>query len=457
MRKFACTCLFVLLMIGQIRGQQQFAFSFGETPQTLNLNPGAETNFQYHYGIPIFSNFNLSAGLTGFDLSDLFLRDGRNFDSKFSNLLRDLDENDHVNVNIRIDILNGGYRYDEKTYLSFGFYQESDVMVYVPKDLLDFVYEGNAPYLNRAFSFSHLRLKADVLGVLHAGISRKVNSRLNIGARIKIYSSSINIESNNNSGTLTTFENSTNLLRQSLNNFNAEVRTSGLVDENDEFLANPSDIFSKTFLGGNLGLGFDFGMTYHLSPQLEFTASMLDFGFVRYSKNTRVYSGEGDYVFDGLNFQFDQANINYWEQLGDDFKANVPTSETTDAYTSWRPTKLNAALKYSFGEIRSKTCYAPTHKQYYYNAIGFQMHSIFRPAGPQFAFTSFFETSLSEKIHTKLTHTFNEYSATVIGSGMTFQWGNVNVFGMVDNMFGARDLLSASTISVNFGVNMVIN
>jgi len=457
MRKFACTCLFVLLMMGQIRGQQQFAFSFGETPQTLNLNPGAETNFKYHYGIPVFSNFNLSAGMTGFDLSDLFLRDGRNFDAKFRNVLGDLDENDHVNVNVRIDILNGGYRYDEKTYLSFGFYQESDVMVYVPKDLLDLVYEGNAPYLNRAFSFSHFRLKADVLGVLHAGISRKVNSKLNIGARIKIYSSSINIESNHNSGTLTTFEDSTNLLRQSLNNFNTEVRTSGLVDENDEFLANPSDIFSKTFLGGNLGLGFDFGMTYHLSPQLEFTASLLDFGFVRYSKNTRVYSGEGDYVFDGLNFQFDQANINYWEQLGDDFKANVPTSETTDAYTSWRPTKLNAALKYSFGEIRSKTCYAPTHKQYYYNAIGFQLHSIFRPIGPQFAFTSFFETSLSEKIHTKLTHTFNQYGATIIGSGMTFQWGNVNVFGMVDNMFGARDLLSASTISVNFGVNMVIN
>lgn len=457
MKKFAIACLLVVLIIGQIRGQQQFAFSFGESPQTLNLNPGAETNFKYHYGIPVFSNVNLNAGITGFDLSDLFLQDGRNFDDKFRNVLRDLDENDHVHVNLRIDILNGGFRYDDRTYLSFGFYQESDVMVYMPKDLLDLVYEGNAPYPNRAFSVSHLRFKADVMGVLHAGISRKVNSKLNIGARLKIYSSSLNVESNHNSGTFTTFEDNTNLIRQSLNNFNAEVRTSGLVDENDEFLENPSDIISNTFFGGNLGLGFDFGMTYHVTPQLEFTASLLDFGFVRYSKNTRIFSGEGDYIFDGINFQFDENNINYWDQLGDDFKANVPTQESTDAYTSWRPTKLNAALKYSFGDIRSKVCYAATHKQYYYNAIGVQLHSIFRPIGPQFAFTSFFETSLSEKIHTKLTHTINEYSATVIGSGFTFQWGNVNVFGMVDNMFGARDLLSASTISVNFGVNMVIN
>ena len=109
MRKFGCICLFLMLMIGQLSAQQQFAFSFGETPQTLNLNPGAETNFQYHYGIPVFSNFNLNAGLTGFDLSELFLLDGADFNNKFERVLNKIDENNHVNVNARIDILNGGY------------------------------------------------------------------------------------------------------------------------------------------------------------------------------------------------------------------------------------------------------------------------------------------------------------------------------------------------------------
>ena len=57
----------------------------------------------------------------------------------------------------------------------------------------------------------------------------------------------------------------------------------------------------------------------------------------------------------------------------------------------------------------------------------------------------------------KTTHTINQYSATIIGSGITFQWGKVNVFGLVDNVLGARDLLSATNISVNFGINMVID
>ena len=438
--------------------QQQLAFSFGESPQTLMLNPGAETNFRYHYGVPLLSNFNLNAGLTGFDLSDLFLADGQSFDLKFQRVLAKVGETDHVHFNTRIDVLNGGYRYDDYTYLSFGFYQEADVMFYLPKDILDLGYYGNTTFLNRAFSFSHLSLKADVLGVLHAGISRKVDSKLTIGGRVKIYSSSINVESNHNSGTLTTVEEETNLLRQNVNNLNVEVRTSGLIDSNDQFLESPGSILSSTFLGGSLGLGFDFGMTYHFTPQVEFTASIIDFGFVRHSKDARTFGASGDYTFDGINFEYDPENpVDYWQQLENEVDAAIPTTETQDAYTTWRPTRINAALKYSFGDIRSKVCYGPTHKQYYYNAIGFQVHSVFRPRGPQFAFTSFFETSLSEKIHTKLTHTFNEYSATIIGSGITFQWGKVNVFGLVDNVLGARDLLSATALTVNFGVNMVID
>ena len=59
-------------------------------------------------------------------------------------------------------------------------------------------------------------------------------------------------------------------------------------------------LFSKTFLGGNLGLGFDIGMTYHITPQVEFTGSLLDIGFINYSKDVVQYRAEGDFIFDGI-------------------------------------------------------------------------------------------------------------------------------------------------------------
>ena len=135
----------------------------------------------------------------------------------------------------------------------------------------------------------------------------------------------------------------------------------------------------------------------------------------------------------------------------------MPTEETENAYTSWRPIKLNAALKYSFGERRNKFCYSKTHKQYYYNSIGFQIHTIMRPLKPQFSFTSFYEKSLSKKIHTKFTHTINDYSAAIFGFATSLQVGKLNIFGVLDNILAVTDVASANNISLNFGFNIVLD
>jgi hypothetical protein len=443
--------LFLILVItSSINAQQQLSFSFGEIPQNLMLNPGAETNFKSHYGIPVFSNFQLTIGNNGFQMGDLFSNDSRDFNLKFEEVLNKIDSDDYININMVVEVLSAGLRIDDKTYVSVGFYEELDLITYLPKDITELVYYGNEPFLNRPFSISELVIKADILGVLHAGVSRKVDEKLTIGGRVKLYSSSLNIETNNNSGTITATSNNTNIIRQTLDNLDAEIRTSGIADSND--------VFSNTLLGGNLGLGFDVGLTYHFSPQLEFTGSIIDVGFIKYSKNIRNFTAKGNYILDGINFEYNSDDpLDYWEQLEEDFKANVPTEETENAYTSWRPMKINAALKYSFGEKRSKFCYTKTHKQYYYNSIGFQVHTIMRPLKPQFSFTSFYEKSLSKKIHTKFTHTINDYSSAIFGFATSLQVGKLNIFGVLDNILAVTDVASANNISLNFGFNIVID
>ena len=443
--------LFLILAITtSINAQQQLSFSFGEIPQNLMLNPGAETNFKSHYGIPVFSNFQLTIGNTGFQMGDLFSNDSRDFNLKFEEVLNKIDSDDYININTVIEVLSAGFRIDDKTYVSFGFYEELDIITYLPKDISELVYYGNEPFLNRPFSVSEIVMKADILGVLHAGVSRKVDKKLTIGGRVKIYSSSLNVETNNNSGSITTTTNNINISRLTLQNLDAEIRTSGIADSND--------VFSNTLLGGNLGLGFDVGLTYHFSPQLEFTGSIIDVGFIKYSKNIRNFTAKGNYILDGINFEYNSDDpLDYWEQLEEDFNVNVPTEETEDAYTSWRPMKLNAALKYSFGERRNKLCYSKTHKQYYYNSIGFQIHTIMRPLKPQFSFTSFYEKSLSKKIHTKFTHTINDYSSAIFGFATSLQVGKLNIFGVLDNILAVTDVASANNISLNFGFNIVID
>jgi len=450
--------IFFLFCLNNLFSQnRQILYGFAENPQTLLLNPGAETNFKYHIGVPLLSGFSGNIGSTNVVIADLFLKDNIDFTTKFNAVLSKLETTDHINFNLQVDVLSGGYRYDDKTYFSFGFYEEFDFIGYFPKDVATLLNEGNAAYLNRSFSLSQLLLKTDLIGVLHAGITRKRTERLTVGARVKIYSSSLSIKSSNNSGSFTTVLGSENIYRHHLENINVSIQTSGILD-NNVAINDYSSIYKDTFLGGNLGLGFDMGFTYHSTPQLEFSASIIDVGFIKHKKKNTTYTAKGTYSFDGINFGYDPANPrDYWQELETDFKTKISTDNNNDSYISWRPAKVNASVKYKYGEVRLNTACYDTSKMYYSNAIGLQLFTVFRPLKPEFALTAFYEKAFTENLLTKVTYTIDQFSATNVGLGLSTKLGNVSIFGMIDNVFKLEEFTTANNVSVQFGINLIYN
>ena len=457
--KYFFTLIIVLLGFSNYSQNKQVLYNFAELPQTLLVNPGAETNYKFHVGVPLFSGISGEFGSTGFNLSDLFLSDNRLINDKVSEVLNKLDVRDHVKTHAQIEVLNGGFRFDDKTYFSFGFYEEIDAISYFPKDFVRILNEGNSAYLNQSFSASQILYKLDLTGVLHFGVTRKVSEKLTLGARFKIYSSALNLESSNNSGTFTTINGTNNIYTHYIDNVDVNLRTSGIVDNStDEFIVDEKTYLNNTFFGKNLGLGLDFGFTYHIDDQLELSASILDFGFINHKKNIKNTTIKGDFIFEGVDFTFNPDNAtNYWNDLNDRFKEQLPSSENQESYISWRPTKLNAALKYSFGEKRSKYCYDNTYKEFYRNAIGVQLFSVFRPLSPLLSLTGFYEKSLSEKIHAKVTYTIDDYSFYNIGAGISMQFGKVNFYGMIDNIAQFNDITSANNLSFQLGFNVIYN
>ncbi len=447
----------MILLTNNLSSQnKQVLYNFAELPQTLLLNPAAETNYKFHFGVPLFSGFSTEFGSSGFVLSDIFAVDNRNINDKISSVLNSLESKDFLKMNTQIEILSGGFRVNDAIYLSFGFYEEIDAIGYYPKDIFTLLIEGNDSYLNKQFNASQISYKLDVLGVIHAGITKKIDKKLTVGGRFKIYSSALNVESTNNTGTFTTVKGTTNLYTHYFNNVNINAKTSGLV-ENDQYIQDAGGFLKNTFLGGNLGIGVDIGFTYHLTSQLEFSGSILDFGFINHKKNIKNTKVEGNFVFEGVDFLFSDDSSNYWTEINERFKEDLPKTEDEEAYVSWRPTKINAALKYSFGERRSKVCYDNRFKDFYTDAIGVQLYSVFRPLGTQLALTGFYQKSLTNKIHTKLTYTIDDFSAANIGAGLSAQFGKVNFYGMVDNLLEYQNLSSANSLSLQLGVNVIFN
>ena len=449
--------LFIVTLLLCFVSQSQsnrILYGFAELPQNLMVNPGAETNFSLHIGMPLLSGINVHAGTTNFTLSDLFLSDGNPFKSKLGTLINKLTNDDYININAQIDLINLGFRINSKTYISLGFYEELHFMSYFPKDAALLAYEGNAAYVNKSFDFSKIRMNGELVGVLHAGVSYKVDKRLTIGGRLKMYSSGFNFHTNNNKGTFTTSESDINVVNHFLRNMNYEFKTSGLYKENTLDI-NTETILKNTFFGNNQGFGVDMGFTYHLTPQVELTGSVLDLGSIEYSNEVKNTTLKGSYFFDGIEFLYDsEDNIDYFGNVYNDLKDKVTLDTNTESYSVKRPTKVNVSVKYGYGLMRkNKKCFDVPYKEYYNNSVGLQLHTIHQLNGFQFAVTSFFEKHFREKYHIKATYTIDGYSASNVGFGFSGEFGKFNIFSMVDNVFGTASLTSSNTTSFLVGFN----
>ena len=443
-----------LIGLNSFSQNKQVLYDFAGLPQTLLLNPGLETDYKFHIGMPLLSGISSEIKSTGFSLSEIFSVNNNTINDKISAVLNKIDANDYLKVNTQIEVFSAGFRFDKKTYVSFGFYQELDAIGYLPKDALTLINQGNTSYLNKSFSISEMIYKLDVLGVIHAGISRKVSDKLTLGGRFKVYSSALNLETTNNQGTFTTRLGNNNMYIHHLDNVNLNLRSSGLIS-NNEYISDASTYIENSLLGGNLGAGIDVGFTYHVTPQLQFSGSLIDFGFVHKLKNIQNQLGDS-FTFEGIEFEFD-SNRNYWQELDAALKEQLPIVENQDSYTSWRPAKLNVAIKYSFGEKRSKYCYDNTLKDFYTNAFGAQLYSVFRPLRQQFALTSFYEKSFSNKLQAKITYTIDDYSYNNIGLGVSAKIWKINFYGILDNLTKLSDISSANNVSLQFGFNLLFN
>ena len=444
-----------LIGLNSFSQNKQVLYDFAGLPQTLLLNPGLEIDYKFHIGVPLLSGISSEIGSTGFSLSEIFAVNNNTIKDKISAVLNKIDANDYLKVNTQIEVFSAGFRFDNKTYVSFGFYQELDAIGYLPKDALTLINEGNTSYLNKSFSISEMIYKLDVLGVIHAGISRKVSDKLTLGGRFKVYSSALNLETTNNSGTFTTRLGNNNIYVHHLDNVNFNTRTSGLIS-NNEYISDASTYIENSLLGGNLGAGIDLGFTYHVTPQLQLSGSLIDLGFVQHTKNIKNKLIVGSFTFEGIEFEFD-SNRNYWRELDVALKEQLPIVDNQASYTSWRPAKVNAAIKYSFGEKRSKYCYDNTLKDFYTNAFGAQLYSVFRPLRQQFAFTSFYEKSFSNKLQAKITHTIDDYSYYNIGVGVSAKIWKINFYGILDNLTKLSDISTSNNVSLQFGFNLLFN
>jgi hypothetical protein len=447
----------VFISISTVAQNKQILYNFTSVPQSLLTNPAADVNYKWYFGIPLLSAISVNVGSSGFSAYDFFANNGVDFNTKLRDVVFSTTRKDRLALNEQIELFNAGFKikgWESSSYVSFGMYQEFDFLAYTPKDLILLALDGNRDNLGKVFDLSDLSAKSEMLSVFHIGFNKKVNEKLILGLRGKIYSSIFNASSTQNSGYIYTVPSTNSFYEQKIYS-NIQLNTSGISNNTEDDSGNEmSDIVNKTFFGGNLGLGIDAGLTYYPQKNIQFTASLIDLGFVRHSKEVANYTFKGTYKYEGINPNFNSGTTT--SDALNDFRNAIPSETIHAKYTTWRPAKFNSSIQYSFDDSDNADCNCDGTDTDYRNAIGAQLFVMSTPRTPLVAMTAYYKRNVFENLQIKATYTADSYSYKNIGFGLSSNLGKLNFYVLADNLLEYQDMSKANSISFQFGFNIAI-
>lgn len=452
-----------LLSFGQ---NKPLLYNVDDLPQSLMQNPGARIDFTRHIGVPFFSQIHLFAGSTGVTAHDIFSDEDSNVNARVRNVMNSITAGDYFSINEQLEILSLGWKMGAKGYFSTGIYQELDVFAYFPKDPAVLAFEGNADYINQDFEFSDVNFTGEILTVYHAGFNYKVDRKLTVGGRFKLYSGIFNAESTRNEGIFRTVQTpgGPNFYRHEVSGVDVVVNTSGYASLKNE--ANMTvdeavaELLSRSFFGQNIGLGLDLGFNYRVTDQFSVNASIRDLGLMFHQKDVENYNYFGSFQTNGLEPLFPELDENenaipYWDVFEERLDVNLQDETTENIYTTWRPLKFNASFQFGTGKSILPCDYLISKRPRFMNLFGMLVSGVNRPKGPTYGVTAYWDRKVNDNLRFRLAYGVDEYSLTKLGAMVTSRFKNFNIYLAANDIIGYTNLAKANSASLQLGFQFV--
>ena len=326
--------LFFIMLVCTLSANAQFlrtSYFMEGTHYRQQLNP-ALTPTKGYFNLPVIGAVNATVGSTSLGYQDIIdiIDDGDDFYTKpdFMNRLKD---NNKLNVNFSTEILSAGW-YKGKNFWSFNIGLRTDIGANLTKNMFTFLNEMETVeenWRNSNYDISGQQLNINAYTEIGLGLSRQINSRLTVGARVKALlgignmelklnrvAMSANLPSDQqinqwssesywNSMSPSQAAQAAQELKDKFNNYHAnltvgaELKSSfkGLELQEEEGKDYVTDFdFDSGKLGiAGYGFGIDLGASYKILDNLTVSASVLDLGFISWSKSsTKIASANPD-------------------------------------------------------------------------------------------------------------------------------------------------------------------
>lgn len=439
MKNFTVVILIIILAFGSVKAQNDLSFyHLGKSiPQGNHMNPTFFPDAKFYVSLPVISGIQMSLN-NSFGYKDLFTKIP-NTDSvliNVDNLLSKLDNGDRIDFNSNISLFQFGLRLNQTSFITVFANERISAGMAYPVEFLRYALKGNLGYGGNSFTERDLKISANYFREIGVGYSRDLSilggRRLSVGVRIKMLQGLVNVHSSDNlSFDINTDSQSFDMIVD----INEPAFYTAGIDDNSLGGDNPGSYLGSN---GNRGFGLDLGAEFDLNEKVNIALAINDIGSINWSDEVK------NYTVNNTRITYEGLDLKNTDDLG---------GALTDTLSSKFNDEENAlSFKRS---LDARIFLGGTYQILPKANISASITNKFILGKPNTSFGLGYTHKFGKILTASATMTKKPKQKPSFGGGFALKLGFFQLYTVVDNAFGYRDVTSLKNMDFRIGINFI--
>ncbi len=435
MKKHILISFFSALSLAAFAQVDLTLYNMQSIPQSVYNNPGAIPTSKINIGLPVISSMYSFINNSGFAYSDLVTRradDSLKID--VDNAINQMGDKNFMGIYTNVDLFSFGIKI-KKNYFCFNITEKQNFNFTYTKDFFVLLQHGNTSFLGTTANLNGIGFDGSHYREYGLSMAREISDRWTVGARIKYLYGMENISTAKSDLSLYTDSRTYDLALAS----SVEVNTSTLANSSDGY----DNVSASDYAFGqkNSGWGLDMGAHYKLNEKLNFSASVVDLGFIKWESNVKNYRATAtSYNFEGIDLtQFINDTSKDSQSVLDSLNNSFKPTETREAYTTYLSSHVFLGGNYVISD---------------HNFAGLLLRGQFFKGDFIPSATVSFNQQVGRHLSLAVSYSALNRSYNNIGVGFAANAGPIQLYIVSDDVFGIINPVDIHIFNIHAGINM---
>ena len=434
------------------------SYFLSNLPQQFRLNPAYQPEYKVFIGLPGLSGVSVNYLNSSFTVEDLLFKRDDSVYMDVNKFYKSLHKRNYIAFNNENSILSIGVK-AKSWYGTLDITQKNDFLFRYNKDLFTFLKYGNTDHPSMDFGKLGVNLNSYIEVAL--GLSKRVNSKLTVGGRLKYLAGIANAHMTDSELDVVTERDGTMKIHSRQNiritaPVNIRNEQTGLPFEPnqpidwDDFDFNTDDIGVADFLNTkNPGFAIDLGGEYQFNDKIKLFASLTDLGFIHWGNKDFQYNFYQDarFTWEGADISnsVNKDNVGYisidsaFTKLTDQLKDSLQLRSRGRAYTTMVSPKLYLGATYQL------------NRTFYVGGL-FRASLVDKMFIP--SLTASVNGRLMRNVSASVSYSITRGSYVNLGAGVTAKLGPFQLYLETDNLL-ACNYTNTQSANARFGINLL--